>query len=184
MGEPTVVCVRADGRKKLHTTYPDGSEQVDEYDEKTKELLLRKTRAPKPFGGDGPWVIEVGSEEKRQFDPAAELLAESSSAPIFVRKDTSDTFQWRIRNLTYPKDVYNVSVDEEKQQIVIRTSNKKYFKRIDIPDMARQKLKLDPMCVTWEYKHNTLIISYPKPDEVMIYDLKLIAQGEQNAMRI
>ncbi len=45
--------------------------------------------------------------------------------PIFSRKDTRDTFQWRVRNLTYPADVYSVSVEAADRKIVIRTSNKK-----------------------------------------------------------
>jgi hypothetical protein len=33
-----------------------------------------------------------------------------------------------VRNLPYPKEVYEISVDQEKNQVVIRTTNKKYFK--------------------------------------------------------
>eukprot|EP00397_Hematodinium_sp_SG-2012_P052552 GEMP01062186.1.p1 GENE.GEMP01062186.1~~GEMP01062186.1.p1 ORF type:complete len:198 (+),score=29.12 GEMP01062186.1:32-595(+) len=182
--EPHVLLVRSDGRKKYHTTNPDGSEQVDEYDEKTNELLLRKTRRPKLFGGDSPWEIEVGMEERRQFDPSADVLGVSNTNPIFMRKDTDDMFQWRIRNLHYPKDTYGISVDDETQQIVIRTSNKKYFKRIDIPDMRRLELKLDRSCVTWEHKHNTLIVSYPKPEQVIIADLRRQQLGDRMAMKI
>ena len=46
--------------------------------------------------------------------------------PIFTRKDNSKSFQWRIRNLPYPLDVYSVTVNEEGDSIIIRTSNKKY----------------------------------------------------------
>ena len=45
--------------------------------------------------------------------------------PIFTRKDNSKAFQWRIRNLPYPLNVYSVTVDDDKQSITIRTSNKK-----------------------------------------------------------
>jgi hypothetical protein len=31
--------------------------------------------------------------------------------PIFIRKDTLDCFQWRIRNLPYPAEVYQLEVD-------------------------------------------------------------------------
>merc|ERR1719387_2476370 len=33
--EPQRLCVKADGRKKVHTTNPDGSEMVEEFDERT-----------------------------------------------------------------------------------------------------------------------------------------------------
>ena len=68
-----------------------------------------------------------------------------------MRKDTPERFEWRIRNLKYPKDVYNISIDHNTQEIVIRTSNKKYFKRFDIPDMKRLGLKLEESSVAWKY---------------------------------
>lgn len=78
---------------------------------------------------------------------------------MFLRKDNFDSFQFRVRNLPYPEDVYSVTIDEEKQEIVVRTSNKKYFKRISVPDMKRNGLKLESDKLTWAYKNNTLIIS-------------------------
>lgn len=38
-------------------------------------------------------------------------------------------FEFRVRNLPYTADNFEVTIDDEKQQIVIRTKNKKYFKR-------------------------------------------------------
>jgi hypothetical protein len=38
-------------------------------------------------------------------------------------------FQYRIRNLPYPEEVYQLEVDSEKQEIVVKTTVKKYFKR-------------------------------------------------------
>ena len=45
--------------------------------------------------------------------------------PIFVRKDTRESFQWRIRNLPFCIDVYEVTVDDDKTHIIIKTKNKK-----------------------------------------------------------
>lgn len=42
-----------------------------------------------------------------------------------MRKDTLSSFQWRIRNLPYPEEVYSVSVEKEQRCCVIRTTNKK-----------------------------------------------------------
>ena len=44
--------------------------------------------------------------------------------PVFVRKDTKPAFQWRVRNLPYPIETYDVTCDPE-HNIVIRTTNKK-----------------------------------------------------------
>ncbi|CAK0808012.1 unnamed protein product, partial [Prorocentrum cordatum] len=186
------VCMRSDGRKKIHTTFPDGGEMVEEYDERTDVLLLRKTRRPTKLGGEGNWNFEVGQAPEPGFDPHSDLMRTSSTNPIFLRKDTPEHFQWRIRNLAYPVDVYpegyaqsqprgreprkrtrcfvmrclprsasqaapwnsdggpsglgtssgrgpagSVSVDHDKQEVVVRTSNKKYYKRIGVPDLAR-----------------------------------------------
>ena len=50
---------------------------------------------------------------------------------------------------------------------MLRTSNKKYFKRIEVPDMKRAGLKLEESGVAWKYANNTVIISYDKPKEVI-----------------
>ncbi|KAI2557028.1 hypothetical protein G5576_004473, partial [Homo sapiens] len=98
---------------------------AEEYDEKTSELLVRKWRVKSALGAMGQWQLEVG-------DPAPlgagnlgpELIKESNANPIFMRKDTKMSFQWRIRNLPYPKDVYSVSVDQKERCIIVRTTNK------------------------------------------------------------
>jgi hypothetical protein len=59
-----------------------------------------------------------------------------------VRKDELANFQWRIRNLPYPSEVYIVEVDKEKDEIIVKTTIKKYYKRFDIPDMRRMGLKV------------------------------------------
>ncbi len=45
--------------------------------------------------------------------------------PVFVRQDTRDAFQWRVRNVPYPPDVFSVGIDHTERKLVIRTSNKK-----------------------------------------------------------
>lgn len=54
----------------------------------------------------------------------------------------------------YPQEVYSVEIDNN--QIVVRTSNKKYFKKIDLPDV---KTVLEKPKLTWTYQNQTLIIN-------------------------
>lgn len=186
-GEPQRLCVRADGMKKIHTTHDDGSEMVEEYDERTDVLMLRKTRSStKILGRESEWVYEVGQPPAPAFDPHSDTLRASATNPIFLRKDTPEHFQWRIRNLPYPVDVYSVVVDHEKQQIVVRTSNKKYFKRIDVPDLQRVEgdLKLRDDLLGWKHQHNTLIISYTKPQEVVAAEMKHLRESEKAAIKM
>lgn len=181
--EPKKVCTKGNGRKMVHTTNPDGGEIVEEFDERTDVLLLRKSRKPKKLGGETEWVYEVGQAQEKAFDPHSDLMKVSNSNPIFLRKDTPEHFQWRIRNLAYAADVYSVTIDHERQQVVVRTTNKKYFKRIDVEDLARLGMQLKDESLSWKHQHNTLIISYTRPIEVVKAEqeaLKLVAKTGMN----
>jgi len=182
--KPKRLCMRSDGRKKIHTTFPDGEEMVEEYDERTDVLMLRKVRKAAVLGKEAEWVFEVGQAPEAAFDPHSDFLRASTSNPIFLRKDTPEHFQWRIRNLSYPVNVYSVTVDHEKQHIVVRTSNKKYFKRIDVPDLARLGLKLDDAKLSWKHQHNTLIISYARPPEVAAEEQKALQEAERSSLKL
>lgn len=182
--EPKRLCMRSEGKKKIHTTFPDGAEMVEEYDEKTDMLLLRKVRKSAVLGKENEWVFEVGQPPEAAFDPHADLMKASSNNPIFMRKDTPESFQWRIRNLAYPSDVYSVTVDHEKQEVVVRTSNKKYYKRFGIPDLARLGLKLQDASLSWKHQHNTLIISYLRPVEVLEQEQKLLREANKSAVKV
>lgn len=164
-GPPTSVI--SDGRKKLQYVYTDGSEMVEEYDVITDELLVRKGRRPNALGGEGQWVYEVGQDQARRgFNPDTDLLRESNTAPQLTRKDSAEDIVIRIRNLPYPKEVFSLTI--EPHEIVVRTSNKKYFKRIEFPDMKRAQVALKPEEVTWEVQFNTLIITYKKPVSIRV----------------
>eukprot|EP01135_Chromosphaera_perkinsii_P010417 Nk52_evm89s2118 gene=Nk52_evmTU89s2118 len=168
-----------DGRKKIHLTLANGAEVVEEYDAKTGELMLRKLRSKTTFGASGKWEFEIGEPPK---DRNESLLLESNANPMFYRRDTPSAFQWRIRNLPYPKNIYELSVDKGKLEIVLRTSNKKYFKRITIPDLKRcgfaGELCIDDL--SYSHANNTLIISYKKPVEVINFE----NQWKQECMKI
>lgn len=182
--EPKKMCYKADGKKKIHTTFPDGGEMIEEYDEKTDLLLVRMVKKGTTLGKEAQWIYEVGQPPAAAFDPYADTLKASSSQPIFLRKDTPEHFQWRIRNLSYPSDVYSVKVDHEKQDIVVRTSNKKYFKRIDVPDLRRIGLTLKDESLDWVHKNNALIISYAKPKQVREAEQQALKEAEKSAVRM
>ena len=127
----------------MHTTFEDGSELVEEFDLKTDELLVRKRRTKTALGGDNPWEYLVG-EAPRAFNSDTGTLIESGANPAWTRsQDTPRAFVWRVRNLPYPKDTYAVTVDPADQKIVIRTSNKKFYKRFEVPELVVLGLSLD-----------------------------------------
>lgn len=157
--------LNAGGRRKVHTTFPDGSELVEEYEQNTGELVVRKRRAKSTLGAQQGWTYLYGEPQEWPSSSASGII-ESSSNPVLSRKDTRSALQWRIRNLPYPVDVYQLSCENGK--IVVRTSNKKYFKRIDVPEMELLNLPLEQHLLTWTHAHNTLIISYQKPDQLLL----------------
>ena len=91
---------------------------------------------------------------------------------MFMRKDTDERFEWRIRNLPYPKETYNIEIDHTKQEVVLKTTNKKYYKRFDIPDMKRIGLQLEDGELMWKYQNNTVIIAYNKPKKCIEIEAK------------
>ena len=154
------------GRRKVHYTFPDDSEMVEEYDLQTDELMVRKRCSKTVLGAKGEWVYEVG-EAPARMTIENDVMRPSSVNPVLVRKDRVNAFEWRIRNLPYPKPTYSVTIDPEQRQVVVRTANKKYFKRIDIEDLDRMRLPLEEKALSWTHENNTLIIQYKKPAEVM-----------------
>ena len=182
-GEPTVSSIILSGKRRVNSTYPDGSEMVEEYDINTNECLIRKIKLKREFGASD-WKYEIGHEEAK-FDPEADSIKLNHLNPIFLRKDSEGRFEWRIRNLPYPKEVYSISVDHDKQQIVLRTSNKKYFKRIDIPEMKKLGIQIQDESVSWKYSNNTLLIGYTKPPEVIKAEkekVKMIVKGSSGSV--
>ena len=55
-----------------------------------------------------------------------------------------------------------MDLDKSKDDILIKTVNKKYYKRFDIPDLKRLKILLDESNLKINFQNNTLIISVIK----------------------
>jgi len=118
---------------------------AEEYDEKTGELLVRKWRVKSALGALGQWQIEVGEPALPGAGSlGSEFIKEDNANPIFMRKDTKMSFQWRIRNLPYPKDVYSVCVDQKERCIVVRTTNKKSTVRPSLVQVPVRKSSVVP----------------------------------------
>ena len=56
------------------------------------------------------------------------------------------------------------------RHVVIRTLNKKYFKKLSIPDLDRFSLPYLPQSVSFAHANNTLIVSYDKPVEILKFE--------------
>lgn len=163
-------CILQDGRRKVHYLFCDGKEMAEEYDHKTHELLVRKWRQKSALGAHGQWQIEVGEVSPPIVGALQpDFLKENSSNPIFMRMDTKTGFQWRIRNLPYPREVYNVTVDKKERCCVVRTTNKKYYKKFSVPDLDRCQMDLDENAISFAHANNTLIITVSVSINLALY---------------
>ena len=179
LGNGTTTALVTRGRLRVKTAYDEGvckCEKVEEYDVRTDELLLRKWRQNKGLAGMGKFIIEIGEEagastvnDVSVTDNNKELLfrPNNNRNPVFMPQDTKMAWRWRIRNLPYPKDVYQITVDNDKQQIILRTTNKKYYKRFDIPALKRSEMPLDRSDLSFSHEGTTLLILYAKPRKIL-----------------
>ena len=159
---------------KFHTVFKDGSEIVEEYGIYSEELESRRVKKIGMTGKE-QWTTEIGEEMKPRSNDEF-LIRENDNNPLFIRKDTQKEFQWRIRNLKGDADNFMVECDKDKQQIVIRTKNKKYYKRFSIPDLERLNIKLDENLMKVNFMNNTLIISYTKPKEAIDAESEILGE--------
>lgn len=79
--------------------------------------------------------------------------------PILTKRLTRNNIEWRIRNLPYSLETYNVTADQTKKMIVVRTTNKKYFKEIPVPELSRCGLLPSQEHISIAHQLNTLIIT-------------------------
>ena len=159
---------------KFHTVFKDGSEIVEEYGLYSEELESRRVKKIGMTGKE-QWTTEIGEEIKPRSNDEF-LIRENDNNPLFIRKDKQKEFQWRIRNLKGDADNFMVECDKDKQQIVIRTKNKKYYKRFNIPDLERLNIKLDENLMKVNFVNNTLVISYTKPKEALDAESEILGE--------
>ncbi|KAH8408733.1 hypothetical protein KR215_011764 [Drosophila sulfurigaster] len=166
--------------RKVHYKFPDGRQMAEEYNMDTGIVQRRAWRKSKQLMGEPEWELELG-EEPRQINwngnnsrggggdadnvSGGEFtVRESNSAPLLTKRVTKKNIEWRIRNLPYPLNVYNVSAEPDLHAIVVRTSNKKYYKVIPVPDLDRCGMPPIQANISTHHQFNTLIITYQKPD--------------------
>mmetsp|Transcript_23661 Transcript_23661/g.37224 ORF Transcript_23661/g.37224 Transcript_23661/m.37224 type:complete len:193 (-) Transcript_23661:246-824(-) len=154
-----------------------------EYEVGSNRLVLRKIRTKSKLGKISEWKILLGEPDKKAFNPGKDLIAMSASNPVFLQQDSPTHFQWRIRNIPYDKSVYRLSIDNKRHQIVLRTTNRKYFKRIDVASIKALGLTLsdDKSVLAYTHSNNTLVITYKKPPQVIQAEMDYAQKRLRNA---
>ncbi|XP_043260573.1 protein DPCD [Colletes gigas] len=162
-----------DGKRKIHFLMEDDREMVEEYHIETNVLLRRAWKETGKLGQNVGWNIEIGDPEPTQNNIEICGIQESSSNPFITRRITKTSLEWRIRNLPYPQNVYSVTAEDDGT-ITVRTSNKKYFKKIRVPDLERVGVKPEQDRISFTHQHNTLIITYKKPPALLELEKKVL----------
>lgn len=166
-------CLIENNLKKIHYDFSNGQEMVEEYNLDTNVLTRRAWKRKNQFQGQDQWEIEIGDPEPTYNKDEPILIKENSNQPFISKRNTRSNLEWRIRNLPYPLETYSVMVSLDDKCLVIRTTNKKYFKIIFIPDLERIGLIPEQQNVSYSHKFNTLIINYKKPKALLEFEKQL-----------
>ena len=158
---------------KFHTVFKDGTEIVEEYSLYSEEIESRRVKKVSMTGKEN-WTTEIGEEIRRNNNEDFLIKVNNDNNPIFIRKDTKENFEFRIRNLKGDADNFLVDIDKDKDEIVIRTKNKKYYKRFNIPDLKRLNLNLNENNLKVNFSNNVLVITYKKPIEILNNEKEII----------
>ncbi|KOB74943.1 hypothetical protein OBRU01_08267 [Operophtera brumata] len=138
-------CLKEDKLKKIHYKFDDGREMVEEYNVDTQVMCRRAWKVTGKLGGEGKWDVE----------------------PTVTRRNTRVNLEWRIRNLPYPIETYSISANDDEKCIIVRTTNKKYFKRLQVPELLRLNIPLEQTNIQASHQYNTL---YKKPQQLLEMD--------------
>ena len=126
------------------------------------------------------WVYEIGSEEssslqknlqsmKQQEDNQEMIISKSSQNPTFHAEDSKHNFIWKVQNCPWPMETYIIVLDKDERGAILKTKNKKYYKRFQIPAMSRLNERLKEHNFRMDYDENKceLTIYYEKPQAVL-----------------
>ncbi|XP_058462355.1 protein DPCD [Malaya genurostris] len=149
--------------RKVHYNFTDGTEMVEEYSTETGMVLRRAWKLRSDLIRKDNWEIELGEHIPKQFQSNEMLLSEATTEPFLSKRITRNAIEWRIRNLPYPLNTYTITCDGAAHMVTVRTSNKKYFKKIVVPEFQRCNFEPKVEDLMLRHQNQTLIISYKKP---------------------
>ena len=183
-GEGTTTSLVVGKKLKVQTSYPNGVERVEEWqkDEKNSKLLVlltRKFREPTKLSLAPDWEWEIGQPKKRAAgagtgaDPAPTTISISTLNPSWHCFDSLSHLEFRVKNAPWSIENYKVGVNDDNTELILRTVNKKFYKKFQIPSLVRLGVKLDESCLSMKYSddENELTIRYKKPDELRECDV-------------
>lgn len=153
-----------DGVQKIHTVFKDGSECLEEFDIKDQICVTRKWRKIDQLGRLGDWTWEIGEPGAQKSEVVTDMF-QASNTPVVSRHDSEQFYLFKITNMPWPESNYMVTAEDD--YLVVRTANKKFYKKLEISDLKWQKLPLIQNFIKFKAYNNTLIIFYQKPPAII-----------------
>ncbi|XP_072932596.1 protein DPCD [Epargyreus clarus] len=160
-------CLKDDKIKKFHYKFEDGREMVEEYNLDTQVMLRRSWKVKGKLGGEGKWTVEVGDPIPDATPNNDPVIIECKDQPVVTRRNTRINLEWRIRNMPYPIETYSIKANDDEKCVVVSTTNKKYFKKLYIPELVRLGLPVEQANVYSTHNFNTLVVVYKKPQQLL-----------------
>ncbi|KAJ8932865.1 hypothetical protein NQ314_014379 [Rhamnusium bicolor] len=152
---------------------------VEEYNLDTNVVTRRAWRCNKQLKDEDKWDVEIGDPQPIYNKEENMMIRENSNQPFISRRITKTNLEWRIRNLPYSIETYSVMADRDSRCLIVRTTNKKYYKKLEIPDLDRLNLIPEQENVSFSHKFNTLIITYKKPKKLVEMEKTILEEIKQ-----
>lgn len=140
----------------------------------TGVIQRRVWKRERTLGGEPDWEIELGDIVRSLNSRDKFVVRESETEPVLTKRLTKNSIEWRIRNLPYPIGTYSVTASPNECSITVRTTNKKYFKKIPIQELARCELQPEQERISIRHQLNTLIITYSKPPLLLQMEAEIL----------
>ena len=150
-GEGTTTAIVVGGKLRVQTAYGNGCERVEEWvsdntSMKGGDLTLqsRRWRMPSKLNLEPDWEYEIGAP-KPKASPSSETTFSISTSlnPVWSASMTQTHFVFSVTNAPWPVDNYTVTAAEGNEELILRTKNKKFYKRWRIPSLVRAGEKID-----------------------------------------
>ncbi|XP_049540100.1 protein DPCD [Anopheles darlingi] len=149
--------------RTVYYRFLDGREMFEEYSIETGMVLKRAWKVKSRLIRKEEWEIELGDTICPSLVETEPNLKEAETEPVVWKRITRNFIEWRIRNLPYPLATYTIICNGTSRTLTIKTSNSKFFKKLEIPEFHRCMFEPKREDLTVKHRNSTLILSYKKP---------------------
>lgn len=114
-------------------------------------------------------IVQIQDDDPRSASSFQCQMLMNPLSPSWHVEMTDKLFVYKLKQCPWPESNFIVDIDNDTQEIILRTQNKKYYKRFQIPALVRMKEHLDKNSISLSHdgNNNQLKITYKKPEKLM-----------------